>query len=490
MPLPSQVHVPSAEKDYTIVEKDGKRCLVAGDGKTLGCHPSRGEAEAQEKALKANKSRSGRFVEFTSEDMAKVCSPCAAKMLERSIARLKLDLSKDDFGIEGASQDTLGSIREFAAEKYFDLDETHNIRGVEIFSIGEWNGDKYSSEDLDALVGSFKDTKPYLKPYLKLGHGEDQNLIRADELPNVGKVTAIYRVGDKLVADFERMPKKVFDLVAAGAYDRLSCEIYADAKINGKSHKLALKAIGILGGETPAVENLDDIRALYVNDGSVLAYGKDNKTRVHLYERTPKEEVMPMECAEELKEARKELDEFKKKSMALELEVKKFSEEATALNGQVASLSKENEGLKAGKAEAEKKFAEASAALEKVEGEKRQSEIEVKVNALVAAKKILPAQAPALKAILLNAKSAALKKYKLGEKEEIEGDEALVLSFVEKGGESGLSTEEQTLSGSKQKLDKTDRKAFAKAVDQYAAKHKVSLREAYGILDAKPELAE
>ena len=484
MPAPSQVHVPSAEKDYTIVEKDGKWCLIAGDGKTLGCHPSRGEAEAQEKAVKAQKSRSARVIELTAEDMAKVCSPCAAKMLEHSVSRLKLDLSKDDFGVEGASSETLGAIREFAAEKYFDLDETHNIRGVEIFSIGEWNGDPYTSDDLDALVGSFKDTKPYLKPYLKLGHGEDQSLIRADELPNVGKVTAIYRIGDKLVADFERMPKKIFDLVAAGAYDRLSCEIYADAKINGKSHKLALKAIGILGGETPAVENLDDIKALYVNDGSVLAYEKENKLRVVLLDRSPKEGNMPMECAEELKSARKELDDLKGKHMALEVEAKKFSDEAIALKVQAGELSKENEALKSGKADLEKKFAAANAALEKVEGEKRQAKAETKVAELINSKKLLPAQKEAFTALLLNAMASGVRKYRLGDKEVEKPEADILLEFIEKGG-AGLPTEESTEAGKSSKVNDLHSTEFAREVQKYADEHKVSFRDAHTALVAK-----
>ena len=40
-----------------IRQQDGQFCLIAKDGKKLGCHDTRGEAEAQERAIKASEDK-------------------------------------------------------------------------------------------------------------------------------------------------------------------------------------------------------------------------------------------------------------------------------------------------------------------------------------------------------------------------------------------------------------------------------------------------
>lgn len=488
MPLPSQVHIPSTEeKDFTIVQRDGKWCLISkSTGQNLGCHDSEEDAMEQEKAVLANKSKESNIIELTSEQVFKSCRPCAEKMKQGGISKLKLDISKMNLGIEDIDETALIGLRE-AALRVFDLSETHNIQGVEIFSVGKWNGETYAQGDIEAIAASFQDTKKYLKPYLKIGHGDTQSLLRADELPAAGYVSEIYVKGDKLIADFERMPAKIFELVKARAYDKLSCEIYVDIKVNGKKYPYALKAIALLGGETPAVENLESIRALYALDNEVLAYGKDNSVRAHQFGKDQEEGAMP---ANECEDVKKELEEYKKKALSLEADLKKFSEEKAALESKIAAFEKENVDLKTSKDEIEKKFSEATEALAKVESEKRIAEVETRVNGLVTGKKILPAQAPMLKAILLHAKDSGVKKFSLSEKENFDSEEQLILAFVEKGSETGLPTEEKSESGKSSKLDKSNRAAFAKAVEKYAAEHKVSYSEAYKLLDAKPELAQ
>ena len=193
---------------------------------------------------------------------------------------------------------------------------------------------------------------------------------------------------------------------------------------------------------------------------------------------------MPMECAEELKSARKELDDLKGKHMALEVEAKKFSDEAIALKVQAGELSKENEALKSGKADLEKKFAAANAALEKVEGEKRQAKAETKVAELINSKKLLPAQKEAFTALLLNAMASGVRKYRLGDKDVEKPEAEILLEFIEKGG-SSLSTDESSETGKTTKVNDLHSTEFAREVQKYADEHKVSFRDAHTALVAQ-----
>ena len=141
--------------------------------------------------------------------------------------------------------------------------ELFNIPNVEIFASGVWNGDKYTNDDLDIMVEAFNDPNHKLKPFLKLGHNEDQKLLANDGLPAAGFVSNLRRVGDKLVADFVDMPKKIFELVENKAFRKVSSEIFWNIQIAGKKFKRMLSAVALLGADTPAVSSLDDILEMY-----------------------------------------------------------------------------------------------------------------------------------------------------------------------------------------------------------------------------------
>lgn len=131
--------------------------------------------------------------------------------------------------------------------------DLRSVRGVEVFRIGNWNGDDYTAEDLDEMIAAFGD-QGYGVP-LKLGHDE----VSGGQA--YGWVERIYRVGDTLKADFKDMPAWVFDWVfVQHAYDQVSIEIYFNLKRNGKTFKRALKAVALLGAETPAVSGLKPLR--------------------------------------------------------------------------------------------------------------------------------------------------------------------------------------------------------------------------------------
>lgn len=143
------------------------------------------------------------------------------------------------------------------------LEQTFNINGVEIFSTGVWNGDKYSKKDLDAMVKNFDETG--FQPPLKLGHNEEQPEMKDGE-PALGYVDKIYTTGNKLLADFKELPKKVYEAIKRGNYKRVSSEIYWNYKNNGSVLDRVLKAVALLGSEIPAVTNLEAIEGLYAKD--------------------------------------------------------------------------------------------------------------------------------------------------------------------------------------------------------------------------------
>ena len=81
-------------------------------------------------------------------------------------------------------------------------EEGFTIRDVEIFRVGEWNGEEYTADDLDDMIRAYGDVG-YDVP-LKLGHSDD------DASPAYGWVTNLRVNGDRLIADFKHMPKEIF----------------------------------------------------------------------------------------------------------------------------------------------------------------------------------------------------------------------------------------------------------------------------------------
>lgn len=146
---------------------------------------------------------------------------------------------------------------------------THNIQGVEIFSVGKWNGDEYTEAHLAEMVESFNKTNSTLKPPLKLGHSDKQGLLQKDGYPAAGWVTNLYVQGSKLLADFSDIPDKIYNLIKTKAYRKVSSEIFWNIDYNGTKYGRMLAGVALLGAELPAVNNLSDMLALYGLDGEL-----------------------------------------------------------------------------------------------------------------------------------------------------------------------------------------------------------------------------
>ena len=161
----------------------------------------------------------------------------------------------------------------FAKNAEDDELETVDIPGVEILAVGKWNGSQvrmYTKETLQNIAKSFKSllTNGELnyEPPLKLGHDEKQKLIQESGYPSIGWVSALKVKGDKLVADFKDVPKRLAEVIKAGGYKKVSSELYFDYKIGGKTWPAVLKAVSLLGADVPAVKTIADICAMY-HDG-------------------------------------------------------------------------------------------------------------------------------------------------------------------------------------------------------------------------------
>ena len=130
----------------------------------------------------------------------------------------------------------------------------YDLLGVEIFRTGKWNGDVYDRRDLQDIVDAFD--KVGFVPPVKLGHKESSGGMAH------GWIKAIRLAGDRLVADFMNVPKKVFDAIKSRGFDTVSSEIYWDLERNGRKFRRALKAVALLGAEIPAVADLAPLRSV------------------------------------------------------------------------------------------------------------------------------------------------------------------------------------------------------------------------------------
>lgn len=128
----------------------------------------------------------------------------------------------------------------------------HEIRNVEIFRAGTWNGDEFTVEDLDDMIANF--SRAGFQVPVKLGH------TRAEDAPAVGWISALRRVGDKLIADIKDIPEEVFQKISGRAFDQVSSEIIFNAKRAGETFKRLLSGVALLGAHIPAVSGLKPIR--------------------------------------------------------------------------------------------------------------------------------------------------------------------------------------------------------------------------------------
>jgi len=166
------------------------------------------------------------------------------------------------------------------------------IKGVEIFKTGVHNGDTYKVDDLRSMIAA-ADKVGFLPP-LKLGHMDDadtKKLLKKEGMAAFGWVKNLRVEGQKLLADFTDVPRRLGELIKKGAYKRVSAEIYWNYKRGASTFPRALKAVALLGAEIPAITDLKDVEALYLSTpGEYLSFdGDDNEYRTYFGLDTPPE---------------------------------------------------------------------------------------------------------------------------------------------------------------------------------------------------------
>jgi hypothetical protein len=146
------------------------------------------------------------------------------------------------------------------------------LRDVEIFAEGTWNGVSFTDADLDRIVSSFDALDLAGRVPLKLGHdGKDA---RTDSAPALGWVTRVRRAGGKLLADFSDIHDTVYDAIRGGLYRNVSVELLRDVQADTRRIPWVLDAVALLGAAQPAVGILKDLQSLTMTARPTYAAGE------------------------------------------------------------------------------------------------------------------------------------------------------------------------------------------------------------------------
>lgn len=236
---------------------------------------------------------------------------------------------------------------------------SEQLKDVEVFETGTWNGFKFVEDDLDAIVSNSNDliAANKEKPMLKLGHSKKQILDQSDGQPALGWMHNLRKKGNKIIADFSDVPAIVVKAIKNKLYNKVSIELS-----HSKHFGYYATALSLLGADLPAVKTLQDLDVFLASDEG----RKTSNNKNEFEPKISKEENKVMDDNDELdfedddekefdkhdpledlkrkkkkKKTKKKLDDDETET---EMENKKMSEE----------LSKENADLKAKLIEMEK----------------------------------------------------------------------------------------------------------------------------------------
>lgn len=174
-----------------------------------------------------------------------------------------------------------------------DQPKQGRVRGVELFQAGIRKGVRWYPKDLEESVANFRrfssgDDK-LVDPPVKIGHEEDQ--VKNTGVPRVGDVVDLYvdrRICEKcsgtgrfksapcpwcdnydgeptgsrtiLMGDFEKVPRKIAELVERGAYNKISAEFYRVKPPEGvPAQGIVFRAASLMGGDLPQVKTLKNL---------------------------------------------------------------------------------------------------------------------------------------------------------------------------------------------------------------------------------------
>jgi len=318
------------------------------------------------------------------------------------------------------------------------------IKGMEIFSTGTWNDTDVTVEMLDDIVSAHNEIGDKIQPFVKLGHDKNQKLLQNDGFPAAGWITNVKRIGDKIVADAEDVPKKIVDLVKKKAYKRVSVELYPNftaqpEETGGKSkiYPFVLSAVALLGGDTPAVTNLDDVLALYSKNSRDSIVFEKKEVSIPMDNEELKAQIAALTEQVNKFTASKEKEEI---LFSKEGEIAKREEELEAKTARFSKLEKIVEKLDdpdklvefINEADQKKKEFEASRAkADKIVEDARKSEIEAFTSSLVDGGKLSVFQKDMVEQLLYSTQvqpvelTFSIKQSDIGIKEKMTSEETL-----------------------------------------------------------------
>lgn len=211
-----------------------------------------------------------------------------------------------------------------------------DLKDVELFKVGRWNGMSFDVPELDEIASNFALLEQEMRVPLKLGHNgksKDQLAGSGIEQPALGFVENVRRVGGKLIADFRDVPSVVKNAIAKRLYSGLSIELLGGVRYKGKDLRYVLDAVALLGATQPAVSGLKDLatylasRQLFEDEGERLVFefedpGIDETKVAEMIAAA----VEPIKAENE--DLRKQLDAEKKRSAKFEREQQDSKAEA------------------------------------------------------------------------------------------------------------------------------------------------------------------
>ena len=137
-----------------------------------------------------------------------------------------------------------------------------NIRGMEIFRIGKWNGREFKKEDLERMASNFRELKGQLVPKLKITHRvKQETLAGLASFGDIVNIEARESGGSlRLFADIDFVPKRVAEWIRDKRFAERSIELRFGFKSGDKTFKDVISAVALLGHEIPAVAGMEPIK--------------------------------------------------------------------------------------------------------------------------------------------------------------------------------------------------------------------------------------
>jgi hypothetical protein len=212
------------------------------------------------------------------------------------------------------------------------------LKNVEIFAIGTWNGFKFVQEDLTQIINNTKDLveKNELRPRIKLGHSSNQILKgQSDGDPSLGTAQNLRLQGDTIIADFTDLPDIIFELIKNKRFTDISVELD-----HVKHFGWFLSAVALLGADIPAVKTINDLQKFLSESEKSTSYEVNGNIKLACSEpkllnkpekqdtKTMSEDVKnALKLEYEKRELEKKIKDLESKNKDSETQLSKFKEQ-------------------------------------------------------------------------------------------------------------------------------------------------------------------